>query len=369
MDTLQRNFFRLLRDGTFGDSESLEPISPWKWERLYQIAQMHGVGALVYDGLLHHKGDFFRQVPDSLWMKWQDTAAEISRNSQLTDDRVSELFSLFNKRQLRPILLKGQGFAQLYPIPEHRTSGDIDIFFPYEPQARKADEWAASSASAETDGDKPALTYNYKGIHVEHTRQPAELSNPLLNSRLQAITSRETRCCDSCYITVNGTKIECVPHTLNLLLMLVRITRYILNEGISLKQVTDLGMFLRKEGDRVDYGKLQSWLKSLHMQKVTQLIGALLVILFHFSEKELPFVSWKGKVDTKLVTDEAFRLCGAYSNEWYFTQGKDIFIKTSNSNAMLWQIRHCIKFFKYYPMEITTNFFTSFAHSLSHIEE
>lgn len=330
---------------------------------------MHGVGALVYDGLERHKDDFFRQVPDRLWQQWQDTVAEISHNNQAANDRVSELFSLFNKRQLRPILLKGQGFAQLYPIPEHRTSGDIDIFFPYEPQARKADEWAWSAAAAETNGEKSTVAYDYQGIHVEHTRQLAGLTNPLLNKRLQTITAKETRCCDSCYTTINGTKVECVPHTLNLLLMLVRITRYILNEGISLKQIIDLGMFLRKEGDKVDYVKLQSWQKSLHMQKMALLIGALLVTIFHFSEDELPFISRRGKVDTKLITDEVFRLCGTHSYEWYFTQGKDIFVKTSNSNAMLWQLRHSTKFFRYYPMEMTTNFFTSFAHSLSHIEE
>ena len=36
---------------------------------------------------------------------------------------------------------------------------------------------------------------------------------------------------------------------------------------------------------------------------------------------------------------------------------------------MLWHVRRSAKFFKYCPAETVTNFFTSFAHSLSHIEE
>jgi hypothetical protein len=36
---------------------------------------------------------------------------------------------------------------------------------------------------------------------------------------------------------------------------------------------------------------------------------------------------------------------------------------------MLWSVRRSAKYFRYYPTETVTNFFTSFAHSLSHIEE
>ena len=66
---------------------------------------------------------------------------------------------------------------------------------------------------------------------------------------------------------------------------------------------------------------------------------------------------------------EMFRQKNSHAEEWYFSQGKNIFVHTSNSSAMLWHVRRSAKYFRYYPSETMTNFFTSFAHSLSHIEE
>jgi hypothetical protein len=54
---------------------------------------------------------------------------------------------------------------------------------------------------------------------------------------------------------------------------------------------------------------------------------------------------------------------------WYFTQGKSIFVKTSDSDAMMWHVKHSAKYLPYYPSEAVTNFMANFAHSLSHIEE
>lgn len=36
MDIIQRNFLKLLKCGAFGQREQLEPMSAWKWKRLYQ---------------------------------------------------------------------------------------------------------------------------------------------------------------------------------------------------------------------------------------------------------------------------------------------------------------------------------------------
>jgi hypothetical protein len=58
------------------------------------------------------------------------------------------------------------------------------------------------------------------------------------------------------------------------------------------------------------------------------------------------------------------------SHDWYFSQDADsIFIHNSNSSAMFSHVRRSGRYFRYYPSEGLTNFFASFVHSLSHIEE
>lgn len=369
MDVIQRNFFRLLRSGTFGDNEAIEPMSASKWNRLYNISLMHGVAALVYDGIVNRKNDFFLQIPPQQTAKWNKTVEDIEQSNRLINTHISELFYILNKEQLRPILLKGQSFASLYDNGLHRTSGDVDIYFPYSPQAKKADLWAKEQGSDIDGSEKYILKYNWQNVQVEHHRYVQRLTNKLLNRKMQGIIDSEIRCCDSVYVIINGTKIEVIPPTLNLLLIIVRIARYILSEGISLKQIIDLGTFLRKEGDKVDFVKLQKWIDQLRLQHMAQLEGSLLVHLFRFSEDEIPFMSSTMNEDISKIMDEIFLLSANHSEDWYFTQGRNIFVRTSNSSAMMWHLRHSAKFFRYYPSEIVTNFFASFAHSLSHIEE
>ncbi len=369
MDVIQRNFFRLLRSGTFGDNTQVEPMSAWKWRRIYQVSLIHGVTALVADGIRHHSGDFFMQLPPDLAASWDKTVAGIEADNRNCNISVSELFAKLGGMHLRPILLKGQGLASLYPNPLHRTCGDIDFYFPFSAQGRKADDWARANGTDACVGDKGIWQYSWHGTMVEHHHRAQKLTNPLLNRRLQGIINSEIRCCDSAFAIVNGTKVEVIPPTLNLLLIMLRIARYVISEGICLKQIIDLGMFLRNMGDKVDYVKLQGWITRLGMERMARLEWALLVHLFNFSDAEIQFVEHARDEDLGRIKADIFRLAGSHSADWYFTQGKNIFVHNTNSGAMVWYIRHSTRYFKYYPKETATSFVSSFIHSLSHIEE
>ena len=368
-EVIQRNFFRLLRCGAFGEKEPIEPLSAWKWKRIHQLSLMHGVGAIVADGIKMCEDDFFMQLPDGQSGAWLSTTRKTEEYNAEINTRLAELLDMFNRSHLRPMLFKGQSLAGIYGTPEHRTATDIDIYFPYEAQAEKADAWARDNGSDIDESDSYILKYKWNGIKVEHHRQIQHLTNKFLNRKLQSFIGNETKCCDSSYTTINGVKIETVSPTLCLLLIMIRIAKYIMNEGISMKQLVDLGMFIRKSGDKVDFVKLQKWLSSLQMQFMAQLEGALLIDLLRFDEDEIPFLNAKGDRNTDETTSDIFRINGSHTGEWFFTQGKHVFVRTSDSSAMIWHLRHSARYFRYWPMESFTNFFTSFAHSLAHIEE
>ena len=369
MNVIERNFFRLLRSGTFGDDEPVEPMSEWKWRHIYQLSLMHGVAALVYDGIQHHADNFFMQLPDDLGQEWKKTVDTIEDTNRLIDTTIASLFDILNQEQVRPILLKGQGLGTLYPMPLHRTSGDIDIYLPYAPQADKADQWAKENGNEAVQADRYILQYQWRDTQIEHHRIPQQLTNIFLNRKLQAIIDREIRCCDSAYVSIGGTRIEVIPPTLCLLLIIIRVARYIISEGISLKQIIDLGVFLRTIGDQVDYVKLQDWIKQLDMEHIARLESAILIHVFGFAEDEMPFVDRTTPENISRIRQDIFRLTSNHSDDWYFTQGKNIFVRTSDTGAMLWHIKHTARYYRYFPQEAVTSFFSSFAHSLSHIEE
>ena len=70
------------------------------------------------------------------------------------------------------------------------------------------------------------------------------------------------------------------------------------------------------------------------------------------------------------VALELTEFTNTHAEEFYFSQDSDsVFLHTSNSSAILGHIKRSAQYFRYLPSETLTNFFASFAHSLSHIEE
>ena len=67
MDITNRNFFRVLRQGAFGVSEELEPISQFKWNRILQIAMDQDLFPYIARGLMNHYNDKDICLPQASW--------------------------------------------------------------------------------------------------------------------------------------------------------------------------------------------------------------------------------------------------------------------------------------------------------------
>ena len=273
MDVIQRNLFRLIRCGVFGHDEQVEPMSAFKWGKLYKLAVMHHVTGPVYLGMQRCKNQFFFHMNDDLWKQWEKAAHDYQ---DPTADQDNDLLS----------------------------------------------------------GDR--------------------LTNPVLNHKLQNILDDEN--------TDTAAR--------QLLMGIITVARHILNEGLPVILLVKLGSDLRNKGSRADYPTLQQWLKSLKLEQIAQLEGTLLINLLGFEKEEIPFLQGKPDPKAEQVAQELMETTNLNLQDFYVTQEPEsIFLHSSNGTAVMSHVKRSIRYFSYYPSETVTNFFASFAHSLSHIEE
>ncbi|MCR4583992.1 MAG: hypothetical protein K5764_10650 [Prevotella sp.] len=180
------------------------------------------------------------------------------------------------------------------------------------------------------------------------------LTNPLLNHKLQAILDDE----------------QTDTTTRQLLLLTIRVARHILNEGVPIRQLLELGRYLQGEGRRAEFTTLQQWLRSLSFDNIAQLESTLLTTLFHISAEDLPYPPVKNEKKVERVAQELIEFTNTRAQDFIFSQEQgNIFVHTSNGTAMMGHVKRSARYFRYFPSETVTNFFASFAHSLSHIEE
>lgn len=187
--------------------------------------------------------------------------------------------------------------------------------------------------------------------------RPDHLTNPLLNRKLQSILDDE----------------HSDIKTRQLLLLMISVVRHILNEGMPIRRLLELGIYLRREGNKVDADMLKKWIDSLGIASMCQVEGQFLILLYGFHAEDIPFMQQQKKKSNRHVeniANELLEFTNTRSRDWYFSQEADsIFVHNSNTSAMFSHVRRAARYFPYFPSESLTNFFASFVHSLSHIEE
>lgn len=165
-------------------------------------------------------------------------------------------------------------------------------------------------------------------------------------------------------------EIHSIDTSINSLILLSKLIDNInslLNNGIEIRKLADLGGYLRKYGDRIDFVKIETWIRLLKIKKICTLIGCMLVSLFSFEIEELPFMrATNNKILRK--TDGMLNIFltsipqPAALNENNENHGQGINpITKPNTNPL--------KFFNYFPVETASRFISNIAKSLSNIDE
>lgn len=181
------------------------------------------------------------------------------------------------------------------------------------------------------------------------------MNNSFLNRRLIKIQKEERHSID--------TSIE----TLYLLRLLVSNINGILANGISIRGIIQLGQYLRTRGDKVDFIKLESWLRKLHIQRMAQLEGSVLITFFDFEKDEIPFVSRVEKGAYKLTLRSLYYNTQE-AKDIEFEQTATGFVRTTGG-IMRKSLRRSMRYITYAPIETISNFTHKVFHSLSEIEE
>ncbi len=183
-----------------------------------------------------------------------------------------------------------------------------------------------------------------------------QLRNTFLNVRLDHIKNNEIHAIDTNVASLDVLKI------------IVGTVSTMLNQGIMIRGMLELGRYLRLQGDHVDFVKLDAWLSKLHLTRMAQLQGSMLVAVFKFETDELPFVRHLEPSAYNLVLRSVNHTASDTAEEWHFRQSRSGFV-TNNSQLLRRNLRRSLRYLPYAPIATVSNYINNFARSLQEIEE
>ena len=219
------------------DHDSNPVIQIENWDEVMEIASKHGVVGLCLESLERLPKESRPAKETLLYLIGITTKLEAQYNFQLKVLR--ELSDFFHKNGITPILLKGYSLSLNYSVPNHRPSGDIDLFLS---DGRRADELIKALGIEVKQNEEKHSSFRFHGIHVEnHATVICELEHKSL-SNVERFLENELKE-HSIFDDVSGCFL---PSALfNAVYLPLHLGGHFVYGGANLRQILDYGLMVK----------------------------------------------------------------------------------------------------------------------------
>lgn len=255
----EKLLFGMLRQSLFPERKTDVTVSTEaavEWEKLITIAEKHGVLPILYSELCEK-----RQLPEAVRKRTEKAA----RQTVLQQYRLlflgRYLTRLLEENGIPSVILKGVTVGALYPVPELRKSGDVDLLLMNPSNLSAAIERLKKEGfviKEEQHALHHVCLFGAEGIDIEvHTMLAEPFDNEKTNACLREILKeaggqREQK-------MVMGTELPVLPGAYYGFELLLHMLQHFLRSGFGLKLLCDWVLFWQRpmaEAEKVKYLEL-----------------------------------------------------------------------------------------------------------------
>lgn len=247
MSNEQVYFISLLRDFLNNQKSEIKQVD---WKIISEYAKKHQVEAIIY-----------YQTQNKLFQK--NYYAQIYRYA-IQNEEIKRIKNILNDKFL--FIVKGPTVAELYPIKELRSMGDVDII--------TSDKYA-SAELMESIGYR-RISYDLNEVSMIKNEILFELHDKLLYSEL-ANEEKQMKFINNFDPYVNNGMLDWNFHFIYLLLHL---KKHIVNSGVGFRQFMDIAVMLNS--GLLDYKYIEDKSKEIGLYKFLQTVLCLVYRWFNF---------------------------------------------------------------------------------------
>lgn len=248
--------FSLLRAALF-DVKGIRLPESVEWSEVIDLSYRQGIAPLAVDGLQAIDYDInpvLNLLDSPLYEKakygWYCSCLEAESGYSSHMALIRKLATLFSDKKISLLILKGYGLSLNYPVPDHRTSSDIDIFL--FGRGAEGDKLVQEcyGCDVKQNEDRHSV-YRVDGVTVENH---ACFANPRVHPSMRDFNdflAEEASKGDYC--EVGESKVILPSPMFNALFVPFHCAGHFVHGEASLKQLCDWACFVNKCGDIVDW--------------------------------------------------------------------------------------------------------------------
>lgn len=232
------------------------------WNTIFTIAKQQGVSAIVLDAI--HMLNAKSRPSEPVLLQWIKHSVVTERNYIKHTDIIHRLADFYKRHGISVLLLKGYGCCLCYPKPEHRPTGDIDIYM--FGMQNKADKFVEKELGIKVYKEYHKHSkFKIGGIEVEnHAKFIDDIShksNIKYEQTLMSVLQKE----DCLQSPIDNVWLP--SPTFNALFLLRHAGEHFAANEIKLRHILDIGLFFQHFHSQIDWRVVFKVYKEERMQR------------------------------------------------------------------------------------------------------
>lgn len=323
---MERFFLSIVRLG-IGKSDTVNFSERINWPGIQTLANAQGLSAIVLDGIevLNIRNPHVVLPEKQLLTHWIGEVLQgYEYRYELYCRAIAEMAAFYNSHGFRMMVVKGFACGLNWPKPEHRPSGDIDIwqFGEY----KKADALLASENSIIVDKSHHHHTvFRWRDFFVENHYDFINIHHHKSHAALEKILKEQAQD-DSSFVMLYGEKVFLPSVNLHALFLLKHMMLHFASSKITLRQVLDWAFFIEKHGARIDSKWFEEQLDDFFMRDFYIIINAICVEDLGFNASAFHYVQFNPVIKDRVLRD-------IMKPEFGQEKPKNLFVR------MVWKLR------------------------------
>ncbi len=377
MTLFEEQFLWLLRAGLWGKEESKFPmIAPCyiDWSSLLSLAKRQTNLLLVQDGLeVLLAMQTARQeervvIPPRGLLKIQNMRMQTQQIHRDLNAIILEIDTMLRKVGISPILLKGESMSAIYPRPESRNCGDIDLYVDPDDYARAAallsTRFETLTKTTEKHGSFRRGRYNIE-LHFRTLVPQRPWCRRAYDDYSRSVLSQAK---ERLPLPFAEGKVLVPPVTYNAIFLLGHIYHHFIEGGIGLRQICDWTLFVDRHGAEWDREELSSLLERFGMMDAWRVFGCMSVKYLGLSPDKMPFYDEREQERAERVLSIVLREgnFGRYGRGALAEKKEDSFSRKKSKSLRLFFQRAKLRF-SIFPKDVLLYFPKWLGESLSRL--
>lgn len=301
-ESTRKAFIDLIRLGI--GHEPLSSSHSFAWASIKSLAEAQGLSAIVLDGIEGLRIKAYNVVlPEKKFLtQWiGEVLHGYEYRYELYRRAIAEMAGFYNLYGFKMMVLKGYACSLDWPKPEHRPTGDIDIW--QFGRQKEADVAVSREKGIEVDNSHHHHTVFYwRDFMVENHYDFINVHYGHKNAEIEKILKELGRD-NSHYVELYGEKVYLPSSNLHALFLLRHALLHFAMPEMNMRQVLDWAFFVEKHSDEIDWPWLINVSEQYHMTEFLSVMNAICKDDLGFSCELFPPIQYNPIIKDRVLSD------------------------------------------------------------------